>query len=102
MIQYIYAYGIVLRTSDGGLAWSAVDVGISTHLYGVSFINEMEGWIVGKGGLILHTKDRGATWVIEVSGTDEDLYHVDYVEGLGIVVLGAHGTILKRKLGTQS
>lgn len=86
--------GIVLRTADGGLAWSAANTGISTHLYGVSFINKMEGRIVGEGGLILHTKNRGATWEIEESGTDEDLYHVDYVEGLGIVVLGAHGTIL--------
>ena len=82
--------------------WSAVNTGISTHLYDISFINKMEGWIVGEGGLILHTTDRGATWVIEESGTDENLYHVDHVEGLGIVVLGAHGTILKRKLGTQS
>ena len=84
------------------MSWSAVDTGISTHLYGVHFLNQMEGWIVGQGGLILHTKDRGVTWEIEESSIDTDLHHVAYVKGLGVVVLGANGTILKREVAAQS
>jgi hypothetical protein len=47
--------------SPDGKNWDAVETGVKSPLWGVAFINELEGWAVGgeaeeggEGGVILH------------------------------------------------
>ncbi|MCX6271661.1 MAG: YCF48-related protein [Bacteroidetes bacterium] len=44
-------------------SWIPQNSGTTSSLYGVSFINENEGWIVGSNGLILHTTTGGFTGI---------------------------------------
>lgn len=46
--------GIILQTSDGGLAWEYQESGTLANLYSVSFADYNYGWICGDSGIILH------------------------------------------------
>ncbi|MBK7632265.1 MAG: T9SS type A sorting domain-containing protein [Ignavibacteriales bacterium] len=58
-------YGIILHTNNGGDTWAAQSSGIPEPLLSISFIDEYNGWVVGKNGTILHTTNGGATFVEE-------------------------------------
>jgi photosystem II stability/assembly factor-like uncharacterized protein len=51
--------GTILRTINGGAAWTAQDSGTTNWLSGVSFIDANTGWAVGGSGTILHTTNGG-------------------------------------------
>jgi len=69
--------GLVVRTLDGGLHWSAQRP-IPHHLRGVSFPDAVNGWAVGDGGTVLVTHDGGATWAPQSSGVRVPLTHVSF------------------------
>lgn len=73
----------ILYTNDGGKTWTEnfkIDdahkaelkffKGKVAELRDVFFINEVRGWVVGKGknSIILHTTDGGLTWTYQESG----------------------------------
>ena len=60
--------GLVVRTADGGLHWSAQRPVPHQDLEGVSFPDARDGWAVGSGGAVLVTHDGGATWAPQHSG----------------------------------
>jgi photosystem II stability/assembly factor-like uncharacterized protein len=60
----------------------------------VQFINEDDGWIIGRGGVILRSSDKGATWVEQESGTKQNLYALYFDKKLGWAV-GSKGLILR-------
>jgi photosystem II stability/assembly factor-like uncharacterized protein len=66
----------LLETRDGGQNWSlrklSQSAGLTAEqaitsqdpvLYGVQFVDQEYGWVVGEFGKIMHTRDGGATWV---------------------------------------
>jgi len=57
-------WGVILKTSDGGVTWSLQrsDINIDQPLFSVYFKNGNEGWAVGLWSLMLHTTDGGASW----------------------------------------
>jgi len=61
--------GTLLKTSDGGLNWTALDAGTATDLTGVSFVTTDTGWVVGLSGLIKKSVDGGTTWVSQTAST---------------------------------
>lgn len=88
--------GTILKTINGGEAWTAQPSGTTANLRDVHFVNANRGWVVGDGGVILTTTDGGATWTPEASGVTVNLRGVFFVnENTGIAV-GDNGTILKR------
>jgi photosystem II stability/assembly factor-like uncharacterized protein len=70
--------GLVVRTTDGGLHWSAQRPVPRQSLKGVSFPNARDGWAVGGGGTVLVTHDGGATWAPQSSGVRLDLHRVSF------------------------
>ena len=68
-------FGTILHTSDGGKTWVEqkpktlfaqkddpwADVPLA--LYGVKFIDQSRGWVVGMEGVLLRTEDGGKTWM---------------------------------------
>ncbi|NEN24880.1 T9SS type A sorting domain-containing protein [Cryomorpha ignava] len=54
-------YGELYKSIDGGDSWMPLETGASTtsRLYGVYFIDEQNGWVVGSDGLILKTTTGG-------------------------------------------
>jgi len=53
-------YGSLLTTSDGGASWTTVD-NSAQGFWGIDFVGDSDGWVVGASGL-LATTDGGSTW----------------------------------------
>jgi len=56
---------IVLRTTDGGLNWEELtgnDLPTVNKLEAVTFVDALNGWVVGSKATILRTTDGGASW----------------------------------------
>lgn len=86
--------GEIRKTTDGGGIWSNAINPTSSALYGVWFISDTEGWVVGSAGTILHTEDGGDSWSTQSSGTGETLYDVHMLDSTDGWAVGARGTIL--------
>ena len=65
-----------------------------TTLLSVKFVNDDEGWIVGRGGVILRSEDGGQTWLQQDSGTRQNLYALFFDKKLGWAV-GGDGLVLR-------
>jgi len=90
-----------LALAAGEEPWAPVPgaTGTAQTLYGVDFVSNTLGWMVGAGGTILRTDDGGATaWVTQPSGTTALLAKVDFVDqntgwvvGDGLVLRSTNG-----------
>ena len=95
--------GIVIGSNDGGTSWQQFSSGLTTHLYGVHFLNANEGWVVGDGGAILHSADGGQTWASQSSGVGTALNAVGmFSDGQHGIVIGDDGVVLTTADGGTS
>lgn len=85
--------GVIRKTSDAGLTWTASSSGTSVDLNDVAFVNSSTYIAVGKTGKIIKTTNSGISWSTVNSGTSNDLTGV-FVNGLNVYVTGSNGTIL--------
>jgi photosystem II stability/assembly factor-like uncharacterized protein len=60
----------------------------------VQFLNDDDGWAVGRGGTILRSGDAGRTWVQQGATTKQNLYSLHFNKKVGWAV-GGGGTILR-------
>src|SRR5262249_39933172 len=65
-------------------------------LFGVYFLNETEGWVVGIGGQIVSTVDGGDSWNSETSNVSTSLNAVYMIDENTGWIVGASGTILQK------
>ena len=81
-IQYsrTHSGSAVLRTVDGGRSWTEQEIGISTVVEAIAFIDETTGWLVGTKGVIAKTTDGGITWQLQTSNTESRLRDVFFVD----------------------
>jgi photosystem II stability/assembly factor-like uncharacterized protein len=70
-------YGTALRTTDGGITWSQMNLTFSSSLFDVSFSDASIGVIVGENGTIYRTSDGGDTWNLVTINTTKDLVAVE-------------------------
>ena len=54
--------GTILKTTDAGATWNCQNSGTSTELYGVHFVDQDLGYVVGSS-TVLKTTNGGTTWV---------------------------------------
>jgi len=66
-------WGTVLRSTDAGATWTAMETRTRDTLFGVSFADDLSGWAVGENGVVLRTADGGATWAREGVEVEDDL-----------------------------
>lgn len=85
--------GVIRKTSDSGLNWTASSSGTMQDLTGIAFLSATTCLAVGKNGTILKTTNSGTSWSTVNSGTTNDLTGI-FVNGLNIYVTGVNGTIL--------
>jgi len=83
-----------LRTTDGGATWKAVEAKVRSTLLNVQFVDDNNGWAVGRGGTILRTSDGGAIWIEQESGTKQNLYGLYFIKKIGWAV-GGDGMLLR-------
>lgn len=75
--------GIILHTSDVGRTWRDQDVDPSIEsLSDIFFVDDQNGWAVGKNGAIIHTTNGGQNWQTQNSGTEQDLNAVTFIDRL--------------------
>lgn len=75
--------GIVLGTTDGGENWESL-IQSSSLIIAADFVDENEGWAVGRDGKIYHTTSAGAAWGTQdspISGMLTDVCFVDESTG---------------------
>jgi len=98
------AFGTILKTTDGGVTWHNQARVTTLFLYGVSFTDENNGWIVGgtdiswgpqpDSSIILHTSNGGVNWTRQASGTSETLLDVSFADVNNGTAVGENGIII--------
>jgi photosystem II stability/assembly factor-like uncharacterized protein len=94
--------GLVLRSVDGGRTWDAVDSGVSYNLYGVSFGDSDDVWVVGAAGTIIHSGDAGLTWSPQQSGFTQYIYDIRFVDDLHGYCVGDNRHIFETTDGGET
>lgn len=107
--------GTVLLTSDGGKTWMnfSLDVtGVADRatpeksrrldLYGVSFIDRNNGWIVGDEGTVFSTDNGGKSWTEQRSGTKAQLFNVSASDKYFVFAVGTGGTLVRSVNGGRT
>jgi photosystem II stability/assembly factor-like uncharacterized protein len=78
----------LLKTTDAGLSWQAVNAGLNVHYWSLNFLNENYGMIACGGGKVLKTTDGGNSWTQTQAGDTRDLYTIDVMDSLHIAAAG--------------
>jgi len=95
--------GIVASSVDGGETWVLSDtLGFVERdslylpdLRDITFINSLEGWIVGSYGATFHTTDGGKNWQYIDTNIDKTLYEVELISPTYAYIGGDDGVILR-------
>lgn len=77
----LFAFIFILLTagfSNG--QWVSQNSGTNKNLNSVSFVDSLQGWIVGDSGTILHTSDGGNTWSGQNAGVIANLLGVSFCD----------------------
>jgi len=93
------AYGIIRRTTNGGVNWFSQTSGTSNTLYSVYFVNANTGTIIGSGGIIRRTTNGGINWFPQDGGTSQTLRSVYFINANTGVIVGNIGTIRRTTNG---
>jgi len=92
------AGGLIYKTTTGGYYWEIIQSPITSSLYAVTFVDNMNGYI-GGDKQVLVTKDGGNTWsqlpITEATGTVKGLYFSDVNNGQALVSATSGGQIFK-------
>lgn len=92
--------GFVLKTTDAGITWSAINTGIDTYwISDLSLPDENTIFVVGQSGQILKSNDAGVSWQKQNSTTTETLNAVFFLNAHTGYVVGNSQTILKTTNG---
>lgn len=85
---------IIKSTYNGGATWNSQNVGPTTGILGIDFINDTVGFAVGHSGGIYRTTNQGLTWIQQASPTTEILRTVFFLDSLNGWICGYTGTML--------
>lgn len=108
--------GTLLKTVNGGSSWevfpldwikflpeSLIEKGvIAINLYGIFFLDDSSGWIVGDNGAVLHTSDGGKQWGILQIGSYPPLFSVFFKSRKEGWAVGQNGFFVKTVDGGRS
>jgi len=75
--------------------WADQNSGITNNLFSVRFIDDNNGWSVGRQGKIVRTTNAGASWSQQNSGTTNDLNKVFMVNANTGYAVGDNGVCIK-------
>ena len=89
-------------TEDGGETWMRQEIGLTTDLFALTFVDSTTGWAVGGAGTILRTVDGGTTWIRQATGTSKNLHAVHFVDRQHGWAAGDSGVVLNTADGGAS
>ncbi len=68
---YVSDLGRIGKTTNSGANWTIVPSGTTEALFGVSFPDNLTGYVCGNAGTILKTTNGGDNWISQVSPLNE-------------------------------
>ncbi|MCK4578629.1 MAG: hypothetical protein KAU50_07550, partial [Candidatus Marinimicrobia bacterium] len=74
--------GTAIMSKDAGYTWTILDLGTTTNLSDVFFIDQTTGWVAGDDGYLYHTSDGGITWQPNDTGLGMGLAEVQFADSL--------------------
>lgn len=92
-----YAVGrntTLLKSTDSGQSWIQLNSNINGTIWGITFSDELNGWIVG--AKIWRTFDGGQSW-IEEETPPQTLYKSYFINNETGYAVGSSGLIMRRK-----
>ncbi|MBI2427232.1 MAG: T9SS type A sorting domain-containing protein [Ignavibacteriales bacterium] len=94
------AWGLILRTTNGGRTWTPQQSGVSDYMESVHFLDANRGAVGMSSGGVLMTSDGGTTWVRHQVGAF-NLFHwgIAYLDANTIVTVGLFGQIWRTSDG---
>ena len=69
-------YGIIRKTTDGGLTWAIQDSQVNTSYNAIEIIDSLNLMVVGEGGRVLYTSDGGANWYYDGTNDNGDYFDI--------------------------
>lgn len=70
---------LIWTTANSGLTWTPVTPPANTYyLRALDFVDDNDGWAVGRFGSIIHTTDGGASWIAQANPATTTLFDVDF------------------------
>ncbi|MFA6457098.1 MAG: YCF48-related protein [Bacteroidota bacterium] len=87
--------GTAYKTTNSGITATKLNVGVTTKLENVTFVDDSTGWIVGSAGTILKTIDAGNTWSKYDTIFPNNLNWITFVNKTDGWIVGSGGLILK-------
>lgn len=90
---------LLKKTTNGGQTWSWLNYLTSNSLWGVDFVTEEKGVVVGDNGSIFKTSNGGVSWTQITSGTTNTLMAVKWITNNYVLVGGLGGTMLRSSDG---
>ncbi len=85
---------IALKTINGGVNWSILQVSNSAVLYSMYFNDVNTGYVVGSAGTIYKTTDGGVDWFAQQSGTTLYLDDISFINS-STGFIASDGAVLK-------
>lgn len=82
---------VVLRSTDGGANWSAVETDTGDALFAVAAHGSSTSWAAGEGGILLRSSDGGITWR-NAGAAGRTLLGVATGDGGFVIAVGTGGT----------
>ncbi|MEK9138586.1 MAG: T9SS type A sorting domain-containing protein, partial [Bacteroidota bacterium] len=87
--------GTILRTTNGGVTWSARVSGTTKDLRDAAMTSPTTGVIVGIDGRMLSATDGGTNWIRVASNSANSLLGVSFFGTSRGIAVGSDGTILR-------
>lgn len=94
--------GTIIYTSNGGVDWLPVALGVSSNLHGVAFASNERVFVVGEMGTVLLSVNQGQSWQqISIPNVEYDLLDVsfDLASGRGVITGQTNAIIVTSDLG---
>jgi len=93
--------GVVLRTTNGGSAWTRPNTRTQQALRGLFTLNSggLKAWAVGAGGTIRYSADGGQSWVQQPAPVRTDLHAVAFSSANNGLAVGDCGAVLRTTNG---
>ncbi len=75
----VVGFPVIWRTTNGGDNWinQSLLSPLNVPLWGVDFVNQQTGWVIGFNGLIVKTINGGFTWIQPISSEISQNFKLD-------------------------